>query len=464
MNTRNAFLIILALLLAGCSNEKETEKTNILFIIADDCTNWDIGCYGSADAITPNIDRLASEGMKFERCYQAAPMCSPTRHNIYTGLYPVRSGAYPNHTMVPEGTRSIVHYLEPLGYRVALAAKRHIHPPSVFDFEYLEENADRVVDFEKIDSFLLDVKSKEENFALMLCSHQPHGPYTWGDPGMWDPDEIQLPPHFVDTRETRETFCKYLAEINYLDGQVGKAMALLEKHGFDKNTLVIFTSEQGNSFPFAKWTCYEAGLKTALIARWPGVIEPGSGSEAIVDYTDLLPTFIEVAGGEKVEGLDGFSLMPLFRQEKTDHKDYSFGLQTTRGILSGSDHYGIRSVVGERYRFIWNLSPDAEFKNVVNNRPEAKTYWQSWLEAAVTDPWAAERVHAYGFRPEEELFDILEDPWCTRNLAGDPEYASIKAEHRKELKDWMKECGDRGVETEMEAFLHMPGKLKQTSH
>lgn len=114
----------------------DQEKPNFLFVIADDCTYRDIGCYGG-QAHTQNIDRLATEGMLFTHCFQSAPMCSPTRHNIYTGLYPVKSGAYPNHTFAKPGTRSVVHYLKPLGYRVALSGKRHIAPKEVFPFEYV---------------------------------------------------------------------------------------------------------------------------------------------------------------------------------------------------------------------------------------------------------------------------------------------------------------------------------------
>ena len=103
---------------------------NFLFVIADDCTHRDLGCYGG-QALTPNIDQLAAEGMRFTQCFQAAPMCSPTRHNIYTGLYPVKSGAYPNHTFAKDGTKSVAHYLKPHGYRVALSGKKHIATGSV---------------------------------------------------------------------------------------------------------------------------------------------------------------------------------------------------------------------------------------------------------------------------------------------------------------------------------------------
>ena len=110
-------------------------RPNLLFVIADDCTFRDIGCYGG-QASTPNIDRLAQEGMRMTHCFQCAPMCSPTRHNIYTGQYPVKTGAYPNHTQTFDNVRNITHYLKPLGYRVALSGKNHIGPRNLFEFEY----------------------------------------------------------------------------------------------------------------------------------------------------------------------------------------------------------------------------------------------------------------------------------------------------------------------------------------
>ena len=126
-------LVISCFLCLGLSAAKQP---NFLVILADDCTYNDLPLYGGQNAKTPNIDKLAGDGLQFERCFQAAPMCSPTRHNLYTGLYPVKSGAYPNHTFAKAGTQSVVHYLKPLGYRVALSGKTHIKPKEVFPFEY----------------------------------------------------------------------------------------------------------------------------------------------------------------------------------------------------------------------------------------------------------------------------------------------------------------------------------------
>jgi N-sulfoglucosamine sulfohydrolase len=443
----------------GGKTQNTNTKPNLVFILADDCTHWDIGCYGSVDSKTPNIDKLAEEGIKFNRCYQSAPMCSPTRHNIYTGLYPVKTGAYPNHTRAINGTKSMVHYLKPLGYRVAQAGKRHIQPEEVFPFEYLGN--DKNPDFNKVEGFLKDVNSSKEPFALVLCSNEPHTPWDKGDASMFDPVKITLPPHYVDTKETREAFCTYLAEINYLDGQVARTLKLLEKYGFDENTLVVFASEQGNSFPFAKWTLYEAGVKSGLIARMPAIIKAGIESDAIVEYADILPTFIELAGGNIPTELDGKSLVPVFKNPNENVKDFAFSIHTTRGINSGSEYYGIRAVVNKNYRYIWNLTPEAEFKNTVNNSPKINPWFQSWLDAAETNEEAKILVQKYSKRPEEELYNIKNDKWCLVNLAEDEAYSDIKKELREELLKWMKACGDEGQKTEMQALDNMPRHIKK---
>ena len=434
-------------------------KPNFVFILADDCTVWDLGTYGSADAITPHINQLASEGMKFNRAYQAAPMCSPTRHNLYTGLYPVKTGAYPNHTFARAGTQSIVHHLKPLGYRVAQSGKRHISPEEVFPFEYLGNKNNP--DFTLIDGFLKEAKTTDQPFALMLCSNEPHTPWDKGDASRFDPDRITLPPHYVDTPETREAFAHYLAEINYLDGQVGQTMELLKKHGFDKNTLVIFASEQGNSFPFAKWTLYEAGVRSGLIAWMPGTIKAGRESEAIVEYTDILPTFIDMAGGTSHKNLDGKSLWPILKGKMDKVKDYSYSLNTTRGVNHGSDYYGSRAIVNEGYRYILNLTPEVEFLNTVNNNPNAPQWYHSWEEKAQTDPRAQMLVQRYKNRPGEELYNIKDDPWNQHNLAEDEAYSTIKANLHRELLRWMEECGDKGQETELAAFEHQARNRKK---
>ncbi|MDP7277118.1 MAG: sulfatase [Planctomycetaceae bacterium] len=427
---------------------------NLLFIIADDCTFRDIGCYGG-QAHTPNIDRLATQGMRLTRCFQAAPMCSPTRHNIYTGLYPVKSGAYPNHAFAKAGTRSVVHYLKPHGYRVALSGKTHIAPRTVFPFEY---SGKKNPDFQAIDTLLAQAGSEGTRFCLFACSNEPHSPWNKGDRSRYDPAKVKLPPYFVDTPETRKQMVAYLAEITYFDGQVGRCLDLLEKHGLAENTLVLVVSEQGSSFPFGKWTCYDTGLQSACIARWPGQIKPGTTSDAMIEYVDVLPTFLDAAGVSPPKELDGRSFLPVLQGKRDAHKQHVFGLMTTRGIINGSEHFGIRSVRSDRYKLIVNLTPDVPFRNVCMK----SSIFRSWeAKARGGDSDAREKVRRYRQRPAEELYDIATDPHEWHNLAADPKLAAVKARLKARLQRWMKAQGDRGQQTEREALDHQARRRKK---
>jgi uncharacterized sulfatase len=447
--------IVLPLLLA--SGAAGAPKPNILFVIADDCTYRDIGCYGG-QAHTPHIDALAEQGMRFTRCFQAAPMCSPTRHNIYTGLYPVKSGAYPNHTTVAPGTGSIVQYMQGLGYRVGQSGKTHVRPHSVFAWERLHLDPSGKggsnPDWEATSRFLAECAAKEQPFCLLLCSNEPHAPWDKGDASRYPPDQLRLPPYFADTPVTRESLSRYLAEVTYFDSQVGQALALLKKHGQATNTLVMVVSEQGSSFPFAKWTCYDHGLQSACIVRWPGKVEPGSVNPAMIEYVDILPTFIEAGGGTPDASLDGRSLLPVLAGKKA-HKDHVFAVMTTRGINNGSAYYGIRSVRSGRYKYIWNLTPEVRFQNACVKSP----VFRSWeARAAEGDQKSADLVRRYTVRPGVEFYDLQEDPMELVNLADRPEHRQAMGGLRARLEQWMAACGDQGQTTELRAFNHMPGR------
>ena len=443
------FTLVFAVLSVGACQAfaASAGRPNFVFIIADDCTYRDLGCYGG-QAYTPNLNRLAEQGMKFERCFQAAPMCSPTRHNIYTGLYPVKSGAYPNHAFAKDGTKSIVHYLRPYGYRVALSGKRHIAPVEVFPFEY---SGRKNPDMQAVDKMFAECREAGTPFCLFACSNEPHSPWNKGDASRYPPEKVRLPPYFVDTPETRRDMSKYLAEITYFDGQVGKILQLLEQHELVDDTVVMVVSEQGSSFAFGKWTCYETGLQSACVVRWPNHVAAGTTSHAMVEYVDILPTFLEAAGVPRPEVLDGESFLPVLLGQRDIHKHHVFGLMTTRGINHGSDTFGIRSVRGERFKYVRNLSPEVTFQNACT---KSKTF-RSWVaKAAAGNEAAQERVDRYQHRPAEELFDLRVDPLEWNNLAEDPALAGVKARLRRELDAWMVSQGDQGQQTELEALEH----------
>lgn len=437
---------------------QQAVQPNFLLFIADDCSYYDLGCYGSVDSKTPNIDNFATQGMRFTQAYQAVPMSSPTRHNLYTGLWPVRSGAYPNHTCANKGTLSVVHHLQPLGYRVALIGKSHIAPKSVFPFDaYVPAFNNGELDFEAIEQFISACKKEGKPFCLFVASNQPHTPWNKGDASQFDPNKLTLPPMYVDIPQTREQLTRYLAEINFMDQEFGTVLSILDKEKVADTSVVVYLSEQGNSLPFAKWTCYDAGVHSACIVRWPGVVEPGKVSDALIEYVDIVPTFIDIAGGTPQSKLDGKSFEPVLIGKRNEHKNYSFSLQTTRGINAGSPYYGIRSVYDGRYRYIINLTPEATFRNVLTESP----LFKKWKEMANTDRHAKSMTTKYQHRPAIELYDVKKDPYCMTNLMENgKDYSAIINRLDKELKQWMKECGDEGQVTEMRAFEHMPGKRK----
>lgn len=438
---------------AHSQKKVQQSPTNILLFIADDCTFRDIGCYGGTNVGTPNIDNFAKEGIQFNRCFQASAMCSPTRSSLFTGIYPVKSGAYPNHTFVKEGTLSIVHHLASSGYNTALLGKTHINPKTAFPFNYLG-NAGDDLDFRQMDNFLNQTTQKNEPFCLYVCSHQPHAPFTKGDATKFDPEKVVLPPYLIDTKETREEFVKYLAEINYMDEEFGKCLELLKKYSLYENTVVVFTSEQGNQFPFAKWTCYGNGLQSAFLVRWPGKIKPGK-TDAMIEYVDVAPTFIEIAGLKVPKAIEGKSFLPVLQGKKNKHKDFVYGLQTTRGIVKGSDHYGIRTIRSKMYRYILNLTPEEKFENIVTNSFESGgKFYQSWIEKANTDSIARAMVNRFQHRQSEELYDLVNDPLEMYNIANDPQYLTIKKKLKHKLLKWMEQQGDKGQQTEMEAINH----------
>jgi N-sulfoglucosamine sulfohydrolase len=459
-------LVLLVLSASAAAAQANADQPNFVFMIADDCTYLDMEVYGG-QAKTPYLRQLASEGMRFSRCFQAAPMCSPTRHNIYTGIYPVKSGAWPNHTCVYPGTKSIAHYLQDAGYRVALSGKTHIAPIESFPFEYDQEfkNADPYESnpYPTIDKLIRESKAASTPFCLFACSNEPHTPYNKGTPQDYPPKSLGLPPSWVDTPQTRRNYSKYLAEITYFDAQCGALLKLLDDHDVASNTLVIVVSEQGSAFPFAKWTCFELGLSSGMIARWPGKIAPGSQSDALVEYCDVAPTFLDAASLATPSTMDGKSFLPVLLGQQTEHKQYTFGIHTTRGIINGSELFGIRSCGTKKYRYIRNLHPDATFTNAVTRKGgDNADFWSSWLDrAGAGEPHAIAMTNKYQHRPAEELYNVVDDPHCLVNLIGEPNLQPIKHELSQQLDQWMESQGDLGSQTESLALTRKANAQKK---
>lgn len=418
---------------------------NILIVIADDLNKDSVGVYGNKDVKTPNIDRLASQGMRFNLAYTSTAMCAPTRQQMYTGLYPVRSGAYPNHSKVKPGTKSLVHYLKALGYRVGLSGKRHFGPPSSFPFEQVSWK----VDAKAIREFV--ARDEKQPFCLLVTSNSPHVPWSAGDASQYDPGKLTIPPYWVDTPEMRESLTRYYAEITDLDREVGECMKILRETKQEDNTAMIFTTEQGAQYPGCKWTCYENGLNVGFIVRWPGQVKPGSVSDAMIHYVDVAPTLVEMAGGEAIKGLDGRTFLGVLRGKTKRHNSATYGVHTQMNAIgSPPTGYAVRSIRASKWKYIMNLNHKVTFKNALTQN-DKENYWASWVRTAKTDPKAARLVKRYLNRPAEQLYDLSKDPHELNNLAGREKQAKVKARLKQQLQDWMTSQGDLGQATEMAA-------------
>lgn len=477
-------LSLLGILLAPlAAAETQPAKPNVVIFIADDLCGYDVACFGGpTSARTPNLDRLAREGMKLTGCYNSSTVCAPTRQSLLTGMYPVRTGAYPNHSAVRAGTKTLPSHLKALGYRTACIGKEHFAPRESYPFDLREtagankagaagkrggngEGDDGELNLKAFEAFAAKGVAP---FCAYLATHEPHGPFTKGDPSAHDPKTFVLPPYMPDTPETRQQLQGYYAEVDVMDRQVGEVMRILERSGQAANTLLIFLSEQGGGWPFSKWTLYNPGIHAAVIARWPGHIKAGTSSPALTQYEDILPTILAAAGAEPTQmdtgcpdanggtRFDGRSGLDVLLG-KTDHlRDHVFGQNTMLGVIGVTSPYASRMVCDGRWKLIVNYHSNSIFPHTENGL--AKT-WKTAGENG--NAFAASQAARYAKRPEIELYDLQNDPWELKSVAENEENNAVVTKLREQLDSWLKQQGDDPVKTESEAYQHQPRSPKK---
>ncbi len=433
----------------SCVQESQG-RPNIVVIVADDLLTSELSCYGGKNIVTPNIDRLASEGVRFTGNYASEAMSVPTRASMYTGLYPMHHGAFRNHKPVYKGTKTVNDYMPALGYRVGRTGKTHTPPENLYKFDQIPGFVKNCTATEapfSCDGIREWMTRSDDPFLLYVCSINTHAPWTWGDPSEFRAEDVILPENSVQSDEMREIFTRYLAEMRCLDNEVGAVVQTLEEIGKLDNTIVMFLGEQGAQFPGAKWTLWYPGCHSALIARYPPQIEAGRVCNALVQYEDLLPTFIDIAGGEPVESIDGISFSDALFGRSEEARRYVYGIHHT---LPGAVPYPIRSIRDKRYALILNLMPYNTYyeHNLMNPAGTHTGVWEAWERAATNDVDAAFWKERFVKRPAVEFYDLEKDPWERNNLAGKKKYAKKIAEMRKELEIWMDSQGDLGAEIE----------------
>ncbi|MEM7697794.1 MAG: sulfatase [Verrucomicrobiota bacterium] len=440
------FSLLLCLGALVCANADE--KPNFLIIVADDCTYHDLPIYGGSNAKTPHLDQLASEGLTFNQAYVGMSMCQPCRAELYSGQYPLSNGCAYNHSASRTGTRSLPHFLRPLGYRVGIAGKVHVKPAKAFPFDAVggfDPNCVRDPTEPHDLGPMVDYIDEDSPFCLVIGLVESHLPWVMGDPSDYPPDKLELPAYLPDVPATRQHYSRYLAEITYLDQQVGEILAALQKTGEAENTLVLFTSEQGSQFPGCKWTNWDAGLHTALIARWPGKVRSGERTDALVQYADIAATLVALAGGEAEPQWDGSDFSAVLTGGKETHREFAFGMHNN---LPEGPPYPIRSVTDGRFRYIRNLLPDEIYieKHLMGGGRLNNPYWAEWMGAnPIEQPQAYEVIKRYMRRPAEELYLTLEDRYEQENVASDSGYEDQLTRLRAALDGWMESESDPGA-------------------
>ena len=415
---------------------------SIVVYLSDDHSQFDSSLYGNANIPTPNFEKLAAAGITLTHAFVASPSCAPSRGAMLTGLMPARNGAEGNHTSPRPEIPCLIENLKALGYETAAFGKvSHGKNNGRYGFDHhftRPGRGDALRD--RVKKFLTS-RDKSKPLCLFVGTSDPH--VSWPENTSFDPAKVEFPPHHLDTPSTREHRARYYQEIADLDKLLGELRAMTDKH-LGAEHLFIHTSDHGSQWPFGKWTLYDYGTRVPFIASWPGKIPPGTRSDAMVSWVDIIPTLIDAAGGAGPKDIDGFSFLPVLLGEKNQHREQIF---TTHSGDANVNVYPSRAIRTREWKLIHNLRPDFAFTNHsdLHRKQWAGAYWGEWAALAKTEARAKIIVDRYYQRPEFELYRMdAGDKWEQTNLAEDPAHAETLTKLLSGLNAWMKSQGDTG--------------------
>ena len=445
-------------------NQKPKKRPNILLITVDDM-NWDSpGCFGGVTpSVTPNIDSLASEGVRFEHAHVTIAVCQPCRSVLMTGRYPHRNGAEgfePIDTNVP----TLPEQLNRAGYLNGILGKAsHLAPREKFKWDMLHDmkelghGRDPEIYHKYAGDFFRRAAETDRPFFLMANSHDPHRPFhgsaqeqkkfakagkEFPPPSrVYEGTEIEVPGFLAELPEVRKEIAQYYSSVRRCDDTVGAVVRALRESGQTENTLIMFLSDHGMPLPFAKTNCYLHSTRTPWIAVWADRIEPGSADKRhFISGIDLMPTVLDAAGVPQPKGMDGISFLPVLMGKKQAGRDKVF---TQFHQTSGRNRYPMRCVQNHRFGYIFNPWSDGE--RVFKNESQSGLTFNA-MKAAENNPTVAARVKLFQYRVLEEFYDFKNDPDALHNLIDDPDYREEIDVLRGALLEWMKRTGDAALE------------------
>lgn len=419
----------------------QKDSPNFIIIIGDD-VGWDaFGCTGMEEARTPAIDQLASESTMMTRFYCSVSQCAPLRAELYTGLLPKNNGVLANAKKEKrDGVKNIADHLKPLGYKVGLSGKKHFGLGTakidlIPGFAPGANGSNQIHSFDGVEKYISQAKQESSSFCVIIGATHAHHPWDHGKESNFPTDRIQLRPHYIDTPTARQAVAKHAAEVEVLDQQVRETRELMKKMDLEKNTILIFLSEQGIAMPRGKWSPYEHGSRALCLAHWKGRILPRT-THALAMYCDIVPTLVDFAGGEDPL-LDGKSLTGLWMEKEVKN-------HRKEVLISNVHPFWQKAIVTDTYKLIWTGHPEREhiWGNFNSKGKFFAKPWAEWIEKAKTHATAARKVERILQPKTFELYDIVSDPYETIDLASKAKHKQrIKTLHEK-LKSLMAECGE----------------------
>jgi N-sulfoglucosamine sulfohydrolase len=427
--------LLLLLLLFCFPDAFAADRPNFIFFITDDISYDDIGPYGNTIVETPNLDRMAKEGMVFDRAYLTTSSCSPSRCSMITGRYPHNTGAPELHMPLPAEQVTFIQQLKEAGYHTILSGKNHMGDGKALGFTAVSggkgpSGSDNWVE-------LLKNRPKEQPFFAWFASNDAHrGWDADSELHKYDPAKIQVPPYMVDGPETRKDLAAYYSEVSRTDAFIGKLMAELESQRIAKNTYLVYCADNGRPFPRCKTRMYDSGSKTPLLIWQPGAIKPARTS-SLTSTIDLAPTFLELAGVKPSSTIQGVSLVPILKDPKAIVRDFAF---TERNWHVYSAHE--RAVRHGNWLYIRNAFPHLAALSVESDDsqyPAAIEYWEYQRAGKLTP---LQKDVQLAPRPKVELYRTDTDPHQFNNLAEQPEHQEVLTLLSKTLDQWTEQTGD----------------------
>lgn len=444
-------------------------RPNILLITVDDL-NWDsLGVTGSAVRnISPNVDRLAREGVRFTRAHVTVALCQPSRNVLLTGRYPQNTGALGFEDIRPD-VPTLVEALARAGYYTGLMAKTgHVVPSRAAAWQEivlareLQNGRSPQLYLARTRGFLAKARQSGQPFFLMLNAQDPHRPfagslqeenfkardatstesqYGGGFPDVeraYTPSEIAVPPFLPDLPEVRKELAQYYTSVKRADDTTGAALRALDEAGLRDRTLVIWLADNGAALPFAKANAWLNSTRTPLIVRWPHLVKAATVDERhLLGGVDLAPTILEAAGLPALPGTEGRSFIPLLRGQRQSGRDAVF---TQIDRVNSGVSYPMRAVTGRRYGYIFNAWADG--KTELRIESMVGLTFPAMRAAAAVNPTIAARVRHFLYRTKEELYDYTRDPSALHNLIDDGRHEAVAKTHREILLRHMKKSGD----------------------